>query len=576
MRLLKLTSNKDSFRTIEFNTSGVSIIAAIRKSQDQRKTYNSVGKSLTLYLIHYCFGASSTTDFEEKLADWEFTLEFSIDEQKHTITRKVNQPNEVVFDEKDISIKLLKDKLADLIFSIPENSKFLTFRSLISRFIRGSKGSYVEYDRFIDEEQKNPLSQLMNNALLLGLETQKVLRKGQLKENLDKIKELKTNIENDNILRSFFGSENADEFDLKVAELESKIKSIKASLTTFEIAEDYDEIKNEADKIASKLKSMRNERTKIQNALNNICKSLEIEPDISRKRLIDFFNRAEFELGELVKKKLLDIEKFNKRLLNNRQKRLLREKEDFEIKLENITIEISNLGKQENQKLQYLDTHGALDEFSQLNKQLGEYTKQLERIRNYQNLIEEYKNQIEEIKKKFGDENIETRNYLSDTREKRSSQLSIFREMTNEFYSNKSSTISIKNNEGENKIRYEIKAKLQDDAGDAVNEVKIFCFDWTILKNQLNHRVKFIFHDSRITDGMDTRQLTTLFRIAHREKEFQYIISLNQDRLDNLKDKMSEEEYKSIIQDNIVLSLSDKSDEDKLLGMQIDLKYEKE
>ena len=28
-----------------------------------------------------------------------------------------------------------------------------------------------------------------------------------------------------------------------------------------------------------------------------------------------------------------------------------------------------------------------------------------------------------------------------------------------------------------------ISAKIQDDAGDAVNEVKIFCFDWTILKN---------------------------------------------------------------------------------------------
>ena len=34
-------------------------------------------------------------------------------------------------------------------------------------------------------------------------------------------------------------------------------------------------------------------------------------------------------------------------------------------------------------------------------------------------------------------------------------------------------------------------------------------------------------------------------------------------------------EYNSIIEENIVVKLSDKSDQDKLLGIQIDLKYEK-
>lgn len=576
MRLVKLSANKDTFRTVEFNPDGISILAAIRISQDQRKTVNSVGKSLTLYLIHYCFGASSTDDFDQKLSDWVFTLEFTIDEQNHTIVRSVNQTNLVQFNGKEITIKVLKEKLADLMFAIPKNTKYLSFRPLISRFIRGSKGSYVEYDRFIDGEQKNPLSQLINNALVLGLDTQKVLRKGQLKDKLDRIKELKMNIENDNVLRSFFESEDTDEFDLKVADLEVKIKSIKESLDAFEIAEDYNEIKIEADQIAHELKNLRNKKTKIQNAINNISKSLKMEPDISRKRLIDFYKKAEIELGDLVKKKLLEIEKFNNSLLSNRQKRLLYDMENFEERLNSISSKITRLGKLENKKLQYLDTHGALDEFSQLNKQLGEYTKQLEKIRNYQNLIEEYKNQIEEVRQKLGDENIATRNYLSETRDERISQLSIFNKLTNEFYLDKPSAIYVKNNDGENKIRYEIKAKLQDDAGDGVNEVKIFCFDWTILKNQLNHRVKFLFHDSRITDGMDTRQLATLFRIAHREQDFQYIISLNQDRLDNLKEEMSEEEYEAIIQDNIVLSLSDKSDQEKLLGMQIDLKYEKE
>lgn len=576
MRLIRLTANKESFRTIEFNESGISIIAAIRLSDDSKKTYNSVGKSLALYLVHYCFGANSTDDFDQKLEDWEFTLEFSISENNFVLTRKVSNKAYAILNGEEKKIKVVKDELADLVFILPKNSKYLTFRSLISRFIRGSKGSYIEYDRFIDDEQKNPLAQLRNNALVLGLDSNKVLEKGVLKDQLDKVTELKKNIENDNVLKSFFQAEDSDEFDLKVADLELKVKSIKESLKTFEIAEDYNEIKLEADNISQKLKELRNKRTKIQNTINNISKSLEIEPDISRKRLLDFYKRAEFELGDLVKKKLLEIEKFNKKLLTSRQKRLMQDKEMFDERLQSISNEIARLGRLENQKLKYLDTHGALDEFSQLNKQLGEYSKNLEKIRSFQNLLEEYQNQLEDTKQEFVLKSKETREYLKRTREERIEQLSIFRDLTNEFYSNKPSAIFVKNNEGINKIRYDIQAKLQDDAGDAVNEVKIFCFDWTILKNQLNHTVKFIFHDSRITDGMDTRQLATLFKIAHAEQGFQYIISLNQDRLDNLRNELTDEEYEEIINQNIILELSDNSDADKLLGIQIDLNYEKE
>ena len=69
--------------------------------------------------------------------------------------------------------------------------------------------------------------------------------------------------------------------------------------------------------------------------------------------------------------------------------------------------------------------------------------------------------------------------------------------------------------------------------------------------------MKFIFHDSRITDGMNTRQVATLLKIAHEETN-QMIFST---------------EFDEIINYNIVLNLSDKSDAEKLLGMQIDLNY---
>lgn len=77
---------------------------------------------------------------------------------------------------------------------------------------------------------------------------------------------------------------------------------------------------------------------------------------------------------------------------------------------------------------------------------------------------------------------------------------------------------------------------------------------------------------------MDTRQVKTMFEVAYNEcklNNFQYIISLNQNVIESLKTEMTVEEHKELVTDRIKLILSDKSPEEKLLGIQIDLNYER-
>lgn len=568
---------KKNFKTINFNDHGVSLIVAIRETKDARKTYNSVGKSLAGYLVHFCLGATPSEDFKEKLADWEFTLKFKINGFIHTSTRKVSNFKKVILDDEEISLNTFKSKLSKEVFEIPEGSKYLTFRSLISRFIRGKRDGYIHYNTFIEGENKNPVSQLVNNAFLLGLDIQKVLKKNELKENYDKTRKLKKNIEKDPIIRSFFDTDQSKEDgDLTIHDLKSKIKKIDGSLCNFEVAEDYGTIKKEADELSKRLKNLRNRATKIRNSVANIDRSLVITPDISRSRLIKFYKEANSELGDSVLKKLKEVELFNKKLIDNRKERLIEEKVQLLGQLQNLEKEIEEVGQLENKKLQYLDTHGALDEFVTLNKQLSEYKDNLEKIQEYQKLISQYENQLKELNKNFIDESMATSKYLIEAQPELDKNIDVFKSLTQQFYSDKVAGIVVRNNDGENRIRYDISAKIQDDAGDAVNEVKMFCFDWTILKNQFNHGVKFIFHDSRIIDGMDTRQIATILKIANKESnenQFQYILSLNHNIVADLKKELTEEEYREIINDRIVLRLSDKADSEKLLGIQVDLKY---
>lgn len=93
MRLIELRANKKSFHNVSFNPNGITVIAAIKETQDQRKTYNSVGKSLTIALIHFCLGSNSNKEYE-KLEDWIFTLDFEIENEKFTAVRSTkNQRN---------------------------------------------------------------------------------------------------------------------------------------------------------------------------------------------------------------------------------------------------------------------------------------------------------------------------------------------------------------------------------------------------------------------------------------------------------------------------------------------------
>lgn len=50
---------------------------------------------------------------------------------------------------------------------------------------------------------------------------------------------------------------------------------------------------------------------------------------------------------------------------------------------------------------------------------------------------------------------------------------------------------------------------------------------------------------------------------------------MNEDTIESFRDLMSEEEYKEIVTDNIILTLTDESESSKLLGVKVDMEYGK-
>jgi uncharacterized protein YydD (DUF2326 family) len=577
MRLIKLTANQSTFKTVEFNRSGISIISAQKQNPDEKggtKTFNSVGKSLTVALIHFCLASNKVEAFEESLDGWIFSLEFEVEGKKYISSRSTISQDIIILNDKETTLTTFRSKFGKEVFNLTTKINYLTFRSLLIRFIRPKKGSYNDFDQY--EKEERPYPQLLNNAYLIGLDTSLVERKYSLKESFDKLKKSKRVIQNDPLIKSVL--KKPDKTQLTILNLEEETKRLEGKLKVFQIADDYNKIRIRANELSYDITALDNKSKVLANTIRHIDKSLQIQPDVSSSQIIALYQEANSELPELVKKRLVDVEEFHNKIVSDRAQNLATEKSMFESQLSNIEKEKEELGKERDQLLKYLDAHGALEEYTALHSQLLDLKTKLTKLKDSQTILDQMSEKMNELRKDLYEENVIADKYIHNSSFAYSDFASSFRELSRAFYDNKPGTIVVSNNEGENTIRFGIKAHIDTDAGDGVRQVKIFCFDLALMLARHNHKMQFLFHDSRILDGMDARQQTILFKTAYAKSldlDFQYIISINQTDLDSIKSEMNNTAlYKKIIEDNIVLKLTDESEKGKLLGISVDMDYE--
>lgn len=576
MRLIKVYSNQTGFKTVEFNKTGLSFVVAKQKnsgSNKQGKTYNGVGKSLLVRIIHFCLGAG-TKDYKifcEKLPGWEFFIDYEIDDREYTAKRTTDNPKKITLNNIEISVDNFNKKMKSLCFDIPENISFLSFRSLIHFFIRPKKESYVAYNK--PSKNGREYQSLLNNAFLLGLDVDLVQKKYNIRKEQERIKELEKNFKNDSLLRDYFTG-NKD-VALTLVDLEERIKKLDDDLNNFKVAEDYNDIQLEADKAEKELFALNNGVILLQNNIENINKSLKIFPDMNKEDIKAIYNESKIHFPERMMKTLDELEVFYRKLIANRKRRLLEQQNKLKQEQQNKKIYVKKLQKEFNKIMQYLGEHQALDLFVKLSNQNAELKAKRDSLKKYQELQSEYKAKEREYEKRLIEHTELTEQYLAEIKPDTSMLRDYFRRLAKIFYPDSVVGLTIESNNGENQLRFNIDAKIESDASDGINNVKIFCYDLTLLFKGYNHNIDFIFHDSRLFDGTDERQKADMFKTVYQkfsQANKQYIATVNQNQLDEIKRNIKDDVFKKIInQDTVVLTLTDESDYSKLLGVTVEI-----
>lgn len=542
--------------------------------EEHERSYNGVGKSLLVEIIHFCLGSNKNDAFKQHLSGWEFSLEFVAHNKTYIATRSADKQNEVLLNNKPLKLAEFNSQLECLVFQIPDiSSGNLSFRSLIPRFIRRGLSDYN--DPKITSGDKEQYTILLRNLFLLGLDIGLIEKKYGLRTRQTEIENFEKNFRQDPFIREYYTG-NKD-VSLQTRHLEEQIQRLEVDLGKFKVADDFYEIEKDANELNSKLRELKNQKVVLENALHNIEKSIQIQPDISHNKLKTAYNELLWAFKDEALKRLEDVSEFHELLLKNRIARLGQERLKTNTEMQRVSSEIQECNRTLNEKLAYLSDKRALDQYVSVSSQRSELLATLHKLQDYQQLMQKSRENLIRIRKEFAEETIKTNTYLNETNKEREQNFSLFAELVRNFYPEAPAGITLDVNDGENKVRYDFDVRIEADGSDGINAVKIFCYDLAILLMGHNHSIDFIWHDSRLFSDIDPRQRAILFRIAN---EFanrlgkQYIATVNQDQLEAMKSEFTDDEYSSLFAPpNIVLTLKDDGPSSKLLGTQIDMHY---
>lgn len=564
MKLIELSCDQPSFKTLHFNPEGLTLIVGDgSKSDSNEGSSNGVGKTLSLGLIHLCLGANANPKLAAAVPDWMFRLDFSISGKKHVIERSGN--GKIVFrDGKKSNVTALRRWLNEKgPFNFEKEIPGLTFRSLFTRFARLKQSDCNEP---ITTSSENPYDGLIRSSFLLGIDTSLALSKRQSKLDLDSITTSEKNWKNDKVLHEVFRAGSKPK--VRAEWLEKELGRIKADLDAFQVAEDYRQIELSAGELTQLLRENENKQEILRFQIGGIDKTLAQHPDISKNDLLSLYEGLTSIFKEDALAHFDAVEEFHNSLSANRKKRLEMDKLELQKKIETLEGQRNSIADERDKMLQSLHGKRALDEYAALAQKYAVFQEELGRLREFLSYSSKLQERAQKIKeKRLEDDRKATEYEQTDPLETFDKH---FKEIAELMYPSLPAGIVMENNTGDNQLRYDLSVMIEGEDSDGINAARIIIFDWLLAMYGANHSMGFLWHDNRLFAHIDPLPRAKWFH--HLLSSLpgtgkQYIASLNTENYSAMCQHLAKEEQEQL-KSSIQLVLRGDDPANKLLGIQ--------
>lgn len=566
MKLIRLYSDYPNFKSIKFKEKGFSFISGSEKNSSDKSTYNGVGKTLSIVLIDFCLGANALDDL--KKLSCNFYLEVNINNQIFTFMRNTISSKSIFIDNVEYTVDKFRKKLEELLMI--ERQDNISLRTILSYFIRYKKSSFIDpiVTNKYTSSPKPDYASLVNVFYLLNLDTKLLKEKQKNHKKLTSAKNAKKSLE-DKEIKNLLNSNNTNidiELNILLKKLDEKVKL----RDLYKVSDTYADLKFELFNKRELLNNIMNRIEIIKSNLNKVNSSLEEKHDITVKELREFYGDIIDIFPTEVLAELESVEKFHNNLIKNRINRLSNSKIELTSELNEKLADKEQIEKRIDDLYAILGSNGELTEYDSINNEIDAINSQISKYKGYKDNISLIENRILKCNQDMNNNNLLANQYLIDNKNKIDELNKTFASLVVDLYGDETSgSISILNNTSNNSIQFELQTKIKNDSSTGIGNSKILCFS-TMLLFMNNINIDFMIMDNKVLEGIASNQLANYFKAIHGTDDFQYIFTINQNELNELKTKLGDE-YKSIIEDNIVLDLNDSGDSGKLLGTTIEL-----
>jgi uncharacterized protein YydD (DUF2326 family) len=577
--ILRVSADAPTFRTVEFQT-GMNIVLADRApTADIRESRNGLGKTTLIEIIHYCLGSRPRPGHvlrNPALSGWTFQTDLLLSGHYLSAARSTDRSNVVVVAgdlptelsttgrsvgrAREISVDEWTAVLGHLGFGLPRKSSRKyepSFRSLISYLARREPDGYRSpFEHF---PQQPTWDRQVSNAYLLGLAWEdaadwQVLR--DRRRELDDLRRLGAS----STVGVLFGS--VGELEAQRLATEAQLQQQTVRLESFQVHPEYREIEQQASDLTRSIHEASNANFTDRELLATYESAVAAEQPPDAHDVGALYSEAGIALPDVVKRRLDDVRNFHESVIRNRRRYISGELDRIRARLAQRDGDIERMSRRRAELLTILQTHGALEEFLQLQRRRAETQRQLDDISNRigvlrradtmrrERVVEEAR--LEERARRDYDERVV----------QREAAIKSFNRYSHYLYNTPGSLVIDLTSSG-----YQFRVDIERSGSRGISNMKIFCYDLVLATKwaRQSRSPGFLIHDSTIYDGVDERQVAlalTLVNSESSDSEFQYICMLNSDELPeaDLPKAFSLDSY-------VRIRLSDQDPSEGLLGI---------
>jgi uncharacterized protein YydD (DUF2326 family) len=578
--IVGVRSSLPTFKSVKF-TKGFNVILAERTKESTKKdSRNGLGKTTLIEIIHFCLGDVSAKNSGlaiGPLLGVEFHLDLKIKGRDFTFSRNTADPGWIGIEgdwsnwpiqpeiDRDSQKGKLKQKdfkkalgylFFGLLTEISDQKYSPTFGSLSSYFVR--KGRDAFSSPFEHHRKQKVWDVQVNNAFLLGLGWQYAQKWQFVKDKEKLLQDLKRSASPD-LLPNLMGT--IGELETQKVRLYEKIKLHKSQLDAFKVHPQYTEIEEDASSLTYQIHELNNQNFSDRRLLDYFEQSLIKEKPAKDQEIAELYKQAGFDLPDYLVKTLREVYSFHQAVVTNRKSYLEGEISNLKNRIKSRGVTIEKLSNNRAKSMEILKTHGALEEYTQLQQ------RHLSIISELENLEQRIDN-LRQLEKLKGALKIETEQLLLDARLDMSERKNVLESAISLFNRNSEALYELPGNliVDIDKTGFRFSIEIQRAASQGVEQMKVFCYD--LMLAQLwagkGEGLGFLVHDSTLFDGVDERQVAHALEVAAKSSldiGFQYICSLNSDLI-------PETDFSSgfNIHDFVSLTLTDASEDGSLLG----------